>query len=49
MFGTVVDFVNANQALLSTAAAFITGACLLHLVISRTLRKRSAETDETSA
>ncbi|SDJ94891.1 hypothetical protein [Aliiruegeria lutimaris] len=43
MIETIVDFVNQNQSLLNTAAAFITGACLLYLVLARTLRKRRSE------
>ncbi len=49
MIESVVEFVIQNQTLLNTVAAFITGTCLMHLVITRTLRKRRMEETQRAA
>ncbi|WP_156461433.1 hypothetical protein [Aliiruegeria sabulilitoris] len=49
MIETIVAFVTQNQSQLNAVAAFLTGACLMHLVITRTLRKRRMEEAQRAA
>ena len=49
MTSAMIDLVNQNQVFLNGMAGFISGACLMYLVLARTLRKRRLEESEAAA